>query len=79
MGAFARASSRAHPSRLDALVAIVRGEFCEMPGMRLTKDQFRRLWNLRPPEDDALIAVLKAQDFLVEGLDGRFGRRADLM
>jgi len=50
-----------------------------MPGMRLTKDQFRRLWNLRPPDDEALIAVLKAQDFLVEGLDGRFGRRADLM
>jgi hypothetical protein len=79
MGASTRAISRPQPSRLDALAGIVRGEFAEMPGMRLTKAQLGRLWNLRPPDDDVLIAILVAQDFLVEGPDGRFGRRVDLM
>jgi hypothetical protein len=78
MGAFARAVDHA-PSRLETLVRIIRGEFAEMPGMRLTRPQFRRLWNLRPPDAEALIAVLVAQDYLVEAIDGRLGRRADLM
>jgi hypothetical protein len=79
MGAFARATTRVPTPRLETLAGIVRGEFGEMPGMRLTRLQFRRLWNLRSPDDEALIAVLVAQDFLVEGRDGRLGRRVDLM
>jgi hypothetical protein len=79
MGAFARVVDHAQPSRLDTLAGIVRGEFAEMPGMRLTKSQFRRLWNLRSPDDEALIAVLVAQGFLVEGRDGRLARRIDLL
>jgi hypothetical protein len=31
---------------LDAFVARVRGEYCEMPGLRLTISQACRLWQV---------------------------------
>jgi hypothetical protein len=79
MGALARVSDRPQHARLETLVRIIRGEFAEMPGMRLTRHQFRRLWNLGPLEDAPLIAVLVAQGFLTEDADGRIGRREDVL
>jgi hypothetical protein len=45
---------------------IVRGEYIEIPGLRLTKPQVQRLWGLDPLTCDALLDTL---------VDGRFLRR----
>jgi hypothetical protein len=43
---------------------IVRAEFLEVPGLRLTKDQVRRLWGLDPLTCEALLAALVDVRFL---------------
>lgn len=60
----------------SALLSVVRGEFREMPGMRLTRDQFRRLWNLTSHECDRVLLELLRDEFLVED-NGQFRRKAD--
>jgi hypothetical protein len=60
--------------RGDALVGAIREEFTEMPCMRLTRAQFRRLWHLTVDESNRLISELIAAGFLVEDAQGRIGR-----
>ena len=48
----------------EALIRRVRGEFLEMPGLKLTVGQAARLWGLRPAECEAIIAALVDADFL---------------
>lgn len=43
---------------------IVRAEYLESPGLRLTKDQVQRLWGLDPPTCEALLAALVDVRFL---------------
>ena len=45
---------------------IVRAEYLEIPGLRLTKPQVQRLWGLDQATCDALLAAL---------IDGKFLRR----
>lgn len=40
---------------LDAVLARIRGEFLEMPGLHLTASQAQRLWNL--PSDACQLAL----------------------
>ena len=54
---------------LEDLIPIVRGEFNEMPGMRLTRRQFRRLWNLTQAEAEWLATTLIASGFLAQAGD----------
>ncbi len=54
---------------LDALLTIVHAEFLEMPGMRLTREQVRRLWHLDEELCDVVTRRL-LQDRVVE-LDRR--------
>jgi hypothetical protein len=61
---------------LEALVSIVCGEFKEMPGMRLTRLQFRRLWHLSETECDWLLKRLISSGFLIE-TDHGIGRPVD--
>lgn len=49
---------------LEAVVDRVRGEFNEMPGLRLTRDQAARLWGLDPPACDEVLNRLVAASFL---------------
>ena len=49
---------------LDALLNIIRAEFREMPGMCLTRDQFRRLWHLDEDLCDALTHRLLSEGYL---------------
>lgn len=51
---------------LDSLVRIIRAEFDEMPGMWLTRAQFRRLWQLTEVECDQLLRHLLGTGFLTE-------------
>ena len=63
--------------RLTSVVEYMRGEFLESPGLRLTRGQIQRLWNL--DAEDCRVAVQNLVDarFLREGRDGTFVRRFD--
>ena len=52
----------------------VRGEFLEMPGLRLTQAQARRLWGLDQASCDALLVALVDAHFLFRTRDGAFMR-----
>jgi hypothetical protein len=52
----------------------VQGEFLEMPGLRLTAPQARRLWNLDATICDALLGALVDAKFLFQTRDGAFMR-----
>ena len=59
-----RGDRRNHSVR-DALAQRVRAEFAEMPGMRLTSAQARRLFGLRPDVSDRILASLVQQRSIV--------------
>jgi len=46
------------------LLDIARGEFLEMPGLRLTRRQAQRLWALDTATCDALLDTLETAQFL---------------
>jgi hypothetical protein len=52
----------------------VRGEYLEMPGLRLTEAQARRLWGLDETSCAALLEALVNAHFLQRARDGSFMR-----
>lgn len=59
----------------DALVAIARSEYQEMPGLRLTRAQAQRLWGLPCPRcAEAVLEALCACRFVHETSSGMFAR-----
>ena len=52
----------------------VQGEFLEMPGLRLTEAQARRMWGLDPASCGALLGALVDAKFLFRTRDGAFMR-----
>jgi hypothetical protein len=58
----------------EALVARIKGEFVEMPGLRLTADQGRRLWGLDGDHCNEVLGILVTRRFLVLGADGTYHR-----
>jgi Fic family protein len=56
------------------LLARVRMEFVEMPGMRLTRPQAQRLWNLQQSACDEVLNTLVDEGFLKQASDGAFLR-----
>ena len=54
------------------LLEIVRGEFLEMPGLRLTKKQAQRLWAIDADTCEALLGTLEASHFLRHTRDGEY-------
>lgn len=52
----------------------VQGEFLEMPGLRLTEAQARRLWGLDRDSCAALLGALVEANFLFRTRDGAFMR-----
>jgi hypothetical protein len=59
-------------SRQDALLRRARGEYREMPGMRLTIEQAMRLWDLDRPTCQSLLASLVDAQFLEVDVHGRY-------
>jgi hypothetical protein len=43
---------------------LIRGEYLEVPGLRLTREQAQRLWGLDPVTVEALFAALVDAKFL---------------
>jgi hypothetical protein len=62
---------RNHVSR-EALLQRVRGEFAEMPCLRLTRGQAQRLFGLRPDICDRVLAALVNDHTLTYGSDDRY-------
>ena len=58
----------------DEALRRVQGEFLEMPGLRLTQPQARRLWGLDAASCDALLGALVEAQFLFRTRDGAFMR-----
>jgi hypothetical protein len=52
------------PTSFDSLVARVRGEYCEMPGLRLTVSQACRLWHVDVSTCEMLFELLVREGFL---------------
>jgi hypothetical protein len=61
----------------DGLIARVRGEYLEMPGLRLTLEQARRLWGLDSQSCRSVLGTLIENGFLARDTDGRYARRTD--
>jgi hypothetical protein len=60
--------------RDDEMLRRVQGEFLEMPGLRLTPAQARKLWGLDAASCEVLLAVLVEAKFLFQTRDGAFMR-----
>ena len=55
---------------------IVKGEYIEMPGLRLTRSQAQRLWGLDDLVCGKVLAALVKENFLQVTADGRYTRSA---
>ena len=60
---------------IQEVVQRIRGEFLEMPGLRLTPEQARRLWRLDETACDAILDALVDARFLARTRDGAFVRQ----
>ena len=68
-------SSETHTSlSIEDVLRRVKGEFLEMPGLRLTEPQARRLWGLDAASCGALLRTLVEAKFLFRTRDGAFMR-----
>lgn len=56
----------------DALLRRIRGEFLEMPGLRLTSSQASRLWNLDARTAQTALNLLVLGGFLRQTEDGQY-------
>jgi hypothetical protein len=66
----------APPQPLKRLIRRIRGEFNEMPGLRLTVAQAQRLWGLDPAACDTVLSALIDVGFLIRSRDGAYVRRS---
>jgi len=63
------------PNRATAeVLRRVQGEFLEMPGLRLTQPQARKLWGMDEALCNALLGALVDAKFLFRTRDGAFMR-----
>ena len=62
------------PRPHDDVLRRVQCEFLEMPGLRLTGPQARRLWGLEAAACDALLGAMVDANFLFRTRDGAFMR-----
>ena len=58
----------------DEVLRRVRAEFLEMPGLRVTRAQARRLWALDDAVCEAVLSALVDARFLVESRNASFMR-----
>ena len=63
-----------HANLTDEMLRRVQGEFLEMPGLRLTEAQARRLWGLDEAACEAVLGRLMDAKFLFRTRDGAFMR-----
>ena len=59
----------------DSILWRIRAEYGEMPGLKLTAAQARRLWGLDRESCDRSLGCLVTSGFLARTRDGSFVRR----
>jgi hypothetical protein len=57
---------------IESLVARIRGEYREMPGLRLTLEQARRFWQLDNPTCEKVLDLLVREEFLRKTMKGAY-------
>jgi hypothetical protein len=62
-------------ARLSSVVRVIDAEFEEMPGLRLTRPQARRLWHLSDDECEQALEHLCRLGLLAQDPTGRYLRR----
>ncbi len=62
-------------ARLSSIVRVIDAEFDEMPGLRLTLSQARRLWHLSDEECELAFDHLCRVGLLTQDLNGHYLRR----
>jgi hypothetical protein len=65
-------------STLEDVLALMRMEYAELPGLKLTAWQAQRLWGLPQDVCDRALATLIAEGRLVRTLDGGYANRSAL-
>lgn len=55
---------------------LIRGEFLEIPGLRLTRTQIQQLWGLRPDICTTVLEALLDHRFLQLTADGHYVHRS---
>ena len=73
-----RPAERRNTASRRQLLLRVQSEFFEMPCLRLTGGQARRLFALRSDVCDRVLAALVSDGTLTCGADARYGLRADV-
>jgi hypothetical protein len=53
---------------------VIHDEYCELPGLHLTKPQVQRLWGLDPETTDQVLAALEDEKFLRRTSDDTYAR-----
>ena len=66
----------AQPLPLEDICRRIRGEYIEMPGLRLTVTQAQRLWGLDRTVCETVLSALVDVEFLIRNRDGTFVRRS---
>jgi hypothetical protein len=59
---------------MSALLVRVQSEYLEMPGLKLTEDQARRLWDLDGTTCGVVLATLVKRRFLKRSPNGSYVR-----
>lgn len=59
---------------ITSWVDLIKAEYMEMPGLRLTRAQAQRLWGLDPTVCESLLESLVEVKFLARTQDGRYYR-----
>jgi hypothetical protein len=57
---------------MEELCSVVRAEYLEMPGLRLSKPQVQRLWNLDSLMCETMVSDLVSLGFLRRTPDGEY-------
>jgi hypothetical protein len=59
---------------IEPLLHRIRGEFAEMPGLKLTREQAARLWHLDPETTTEVLRNLEEMRFLYRTQAGAYRR-----
>ena len=58
------AAAHTQSPAVDFWCQVIHAEYCEMPGLHLTKPQVQRLWGLDEETADMVLAALEDEKFL---------------
>jgi hypothetical protein len=64
-------------TQVEDAAELIQMEYAEMPGLKLTFWQARRLWNLSEDVCERALAVLTRSGFLAQTADGSYIRASD--